>query len=156
MTAPRARKPAKAEHAIQNEIRNELCDAGMFFRANVGTAWASNEVLTLADGTKMLRNPRPFSSGLPAGFPDLFGVVPVTITPDMVGTVVGVATFIECKSSTGVARKRQTDFGVTATSLGARHGFARCVEDARRIAAGLNQQFLRCAQDVNRVVEGLK
>lgn len=137
MTSTKSRTPQKRnEHTIQNEIRNALCDDGMFFRANVGTAWASNDVTPLADGSKILRDPRPFSTGLPPGFPDLFGVVPVVITPDMVGKTMGVATFIECKSASGRARQRQVDFAGTADMLGARHGFARSVEDALRIARG--------------------
>ena len=51
-----------SEHATQNEIRNALVDEGIFFRANVGQAWASNDIAKLPDGSMILRNPRPFSS----------------------------------------------------------------------------------------------
>jgi hypothetical protein len=124
------------EHGIQNEIRNSLCDDGVFYRANVGTAWASNDIVKLADGALLLRNPRPFSTGLPTGFHDLFGAVEVTITPEMVGSKVAVFTTIECKSSKGKARERQQALVDTVTAMGGRSGFARSVEDAKRIVRG--------------------
>ena len=124
------------EHSIQTEIRNALCDDGMFFRANVGTAWASNDIVKLADGWLLLRKPRPFSTGLPPGFHDLFGAVEVTITPEMVGSSVAIFTTIECKSSTGKARKRQQALADTVTAMGGRSGFARSVDDAKRIVRG--------------------
>jgi len=130
------RAAPKQEHGIQNEIRNALCDEGMFFRANVGTAWASNDIVKLADGSLLLRNPRPFSSGLPAGFADLFGAVEVTITPDMIGQRVAVFTTIECKSSKGAARMKQGQFASAVIGMGGRAGFARSVDDAMRIVRG--------------------
>ena len=48
------------EHDIQNLIRTELADRVILFRANVGS-WQTK------DG-------RFVSTGLPIGFPDLFGV----------------------------------------------------------------------------------
>lgn len=129
--------PAKqSEHAIQNAIRNALCDEGMFFRINVGTAWASNDIVKLADGSLLLRNPRPFSTGVPAGFHDLFGGVEVTITPDMVGSKVAVLTTIEVKSSKGKAREKQERFAETVAAMGGRTGFARTPEQAVSIARG--------------------
>ncbi len=108
----------------------------MFFRANVGTAWAGNEVRKLPDGSVLIRDPRPFSSGLPAGFHDLFGAVPVTITADMVGQTFALFTTIECKSATGKARERQIAFASAVERLGGRTGFARNVDDALNIAHG--------------------
>jgi hypothetical protein len=130
------RAAPKLEHGIQNDIRNALCDEGMFFRANVGTAWTSNDIVKLADGSLLLRNPRPFSSGLPAGFHDLFGAVEVTITPAMVGSKVAVFASIECKSSKGKVRAKQEQFAATLASMGGRTGFARDVPGALRIARG--------------------
>lgn len=128
--------PPKKEHGIQNEVRNALCEVGMFFRANVGTAWAGNEVSRLPDGSVLIHDPRPFSTGLPPGFHDLFGAVPVTITPDMVGQTFALFTTLECKSAKGKARERQVAFAEAVERLGGRTGFVRCVEDALNIARG--------------------
>lgn len=130
------RKPATSEHATQNSIRNALTEEGFFFRANVGTAWASNDIGKLADGTLILRNPRPFSTGLPAGFHDVFGFVPTVITPDMVGKTVAVFTSVECKSSKGKAREAQERFADAVRRAGGRTGFARDIETAIRIVRG--------------------
>jgi hypothetical protein len=135
MSAGRAGKP-RLEHGIQNDVRNALCDVGMFFRANVGTAWAGNDVTKLVDGSILIRDPRPFSSGLPAGFHDLFGAVPVTITPEMVGQTFALFTTIECKSAKGKARERQVAFAGAVERLGGRTGFARSVQDALNVANG--------------------
>lgn len=126
----------KSEHATQTDIRNALVDDGMFFRANVGTAWASNDIAKLPDGSLILRNPRPFSTGLPVGFSDVFGAVPVVITADMVGSTVAVFSAIECKSSKGRAREAQERFAVAVRQLGGRTGFARSIADALRIVRG--------------------
>jgi hypothetical protein len=131
-----ARKKPKKEHATQNDIRNALCDEGLFFRANVGTAWASNDIAKLADGSLVLRNPRPFSTGLPAGFHDVFGFVPTVITPDMVGQTVAIIATVECKSSTGKAREAQERFAKAVKAAGGRTGFARDVPTALRIVRG--------------------
>ncbi len=124
------------EHGIQNEIRNGLVDDGMFFRANVGRAYASNDVGELPDGSLILRNWRFFNTGLPAGFSDLFGGVPTIITPEMVGQTVAILTVIECKSAKGRMRDLQQKFVTAVIRIGGRAGFARDVETARVIARG--------------------
>lgn len=129
---------AVKEHAKQNAIRNALVDEGFFFRANVGRAWASNDVRKLPDGSLLLKDPRPFSTGLPAGFSDLFGFVPVTITPDMVGQTVAVFTAIECKSAKGRAREKQDNFLQVVRGAGGRCGIAREPGTAVAIARGEN------------------
>jgi len=127
---------SRREHSTQNDIRNALADVGYFFRANVGQAWASNDITRLADGSLLLRNPRPFATGLPPGFSDLFGFVPVTITPDMVGKTFPMFAGIECKSSKGKAREAQERFINTILQNGGRAGFARTVAEALDIAEG--------------------
>lgn len=124
------------EHATQNDIRNALADIGYFFRANVGQAWASNELFWQRDGSLILRKPRPFSTGLPPGFPDLFGFVPVVITPDMVGKTFPMFTGIDAKSKTGRKREAQMRFVSVVIANGGRAGFARSVEEAVAIALG--------------------
>jgi hypothetical protein len=125
-----------SEHAIQNAGRNALAQPGIFnTRANVGRAW-TGDAQKLPDGRVLITNPRPFDTGLPAGFPDTFGVTAVTITPDMVGQVVGVAHFIEYKTPTGRVSPIQQRFIQAMRALGARAGIARSADDAVAIAKG--------------------
>lgn len=127
---------ARSEHATQNDIRNALVDEGMFFRANVGTAWASNDITKLADGSLILRNPRPFSTGLPTGFHDIFGLVEETITPEMVGQKVAIFASVEVKASKGRAREAQERFAEAVVAAGGRSGFARSIDGALSIVRG--------------------
>lgn len=121
------------ERQIQNEIRNGLVDHGLFFRANVGRAWTGDEARRISPHVLHLHNPRPFDTGLPAGFSDLFGIVPVTITDDMVGQTVGVFAAIECKSQNGRLHMRQERFLDAVERAGGRSGVARSIDDALRI-----------------------
>ena len=109
------------EHDLQNEIRLHVSreQLGTLFRANVGQGWAGKVQrmhLTPNTNTILLVNPRPFSTGLPVGFPDLFGFVPVTIMPDMVGQEIAVFAAVEVKQKTGrvsaaQAREKKSAFG---------------------------------------------
>lgn len=105
------------EHSIQNDVRDQLSDkVRMVFRANVGQGWTANgkdtfrpskqTAVVLERGDVLLRNARPFNTGLPAGFPDTFGCQEVVITPDMVGQKVAVFWALEIKdqSSASVAQ----------------------------------------------------
>ncbi len=97
------------ESLIQNQIRVAISQAGhMIFRANVGKVRTS-------DG-------RVFDTGLPKGFPDLFG-----FRPD------GRIFFIEVKNETGKLRPEQEKFIEQMKKRGALAGVARSVEDAMRI-----------------------
>jgi len=129
-------KPRAREHDSQNEIRNALANDAYIFRANVGSAWTGNKISKLPNGAVLIHDPRPFSTGLPAGFSDLFGFVPVVITPDMVGSTVAVFAAIEAKSSNGVRREKQKKFIKAVTDNGGRAGFARDVTEARDIIEG--------------------
>lgn len=123
------------EHGIQNEIRNALAGKCLAFRANVGTAW-TGDVHRLPDGSVLIRNPRPFSTGLPEGFADLFGLVPVTITPDMVGEKIACFMALEIKTPTGRVKDKQAAFLRAVQSNGGRAGVARSVADALAIVRG--------------------
>ncbi len=97
------------ESLIQNQIRVGLSKAGhTVFRANVGK-------VRTADG-------RYFVTGLPKGFPDLFG-----FRPD------GRIFFIEVKNETGKLRPEQKIFIENIRKRGALAGVARNVEDAIEI-----------------------
>jgi len=124
-----------SEHKIQNEIRNALCGAGLFWRVNVGQAW-TGDVHRLPNGDILIKNPRPFSTGLPPGFSDLFGLTPITITHEMVGKRIGIFTAIEIKSAKGKPSDRQKSFLSAIRNQGGRSGVARSIQDARRVIAG--------------------
>lgn len=129
------------EHDLQNEIRLHVSreQLGTLFRANVGQGWAGKVQrmhLTPDTNTILLMNPRPFSTGLPVGFPDLFGFVPVTITPDMVGQEIAVFAAVEVKQKTGRVSAKQRDMMAFLQKHGARAGVARSVDDAARILSG--------------------
>lgn len=101
------------EQTIQNRARLALSNEklGIYWRANVGRAWTSNEVykirgamavtFRLEEGDMVLRNARPFDTGLPKGFTDLFGMTFLTITPEMVGKTIAVYTGLEAKGPGG-------------------------------------------------------
>ena len=71
------------------------------------------------------------------GFPDIFGAVPVTITPDMVGQTVAIFAGIEIKTPTGRVRPEQQNFIEFMAKQGCRVGVARSVEQAVNIARGI-------------------
>lgn len=119
-----------SEHVLQNEIRNALAGRLPLFRVNTGRAWTGNDIQRLPDGSILIRDPRPFSTGVPDGFSDTFGVLPVHITPDMVGQVIGQAVFGEIKTATGRASPKQTNFIRAMQAYGARAGVWRSVADA--------------------------
>lgn len=97
------------EHKIQNMIRVALSPYAVIFRANVGKGFTF-------DG-------RYFDTGLPKGFPDLFGFRKSD----------GKAIFIEVKTPTGRPSKEQTNFLNAMESNGAITGICRSPADALRL-----------------------
>lgn len=91
---------------VQNSIRLALNPYAIIFRANVG-------VFNTRDG-------RWISTGLPKGFPDLFGFRKKD----------GKAIFIEVKNEKGQLRKEQKHFLETMRKNGAIAGVARSPEEA--------------------------
>jgi hypothetical protein len=133
------------EHVIQNQIRNALVDECHLFRANVGVGWQGTGrpfkpphpcTVAMRPGDVLLYQARPFDTGLPPGFADTFGWVPVTITPDMVGKTFAMFIGLEIKTQTGAVRDNQIAFVNAVNRAGGRAGFARSVEDARDIIRG--------------------
>lgn len=118
------------EHAIQNTIRNDLTDFGLFWRVNVGQAWTGDKVQRFPDGSVLITNARPFSTGLPAGFSDLFGAVPVQIEPDHVGQTWARFAVIEVKTPRGRVSSKQDKFMGAMQSIGALAGVARSSAEA--------------------------
>lgn len=99
------------EQIIQNDIRVAVSKAGnTVFRANVGKV--------------LMENGRWFDTGMPKGFPDLFGFRHSD----------GRFFFIECKNETGRLRDDQKRFAAMLKKYpNVLYGVARSVEDALKI-----------------------
>lgn len=98
------------EQEIQNQIRVAVSAAGCtIFRANVGKV--------------EMKNGRWFDTGLPQGFPDLFGFRHSDSS----------IFFVECKNETGQPRADQIRFHKMLTKRSVIHGIARSPEDALKI-----------------------
>lgn len=124
------------EHRIQNEIRNALAGECLLFRANVGQAWTGSKVDKLPGNRVLIHDARPFSTGLPPGFSDLFGLVPVVVTQDMVGQCVAVFMALEVKTPKGRASDKQGAFLKAVNDNGGRAGVVRSADDALRMVRG--------------------
>lgn len=120
------------ERETQNRIRNALTDEGLFFRANVGRAW-TGDVERIDPQTVLIRNARPFDTGLPAGFSDLFGARQITVTPEHVGRTLAVFAAIEVKGPRGRVSLRQERFLDAVNGVGGMAGAARSVDEALHI-----------------------
>ncbi|MCC5466122.1 VRR-NUC domain-containing protein [Pelosinus baikalensis] len=125
----------KSEHDIQNEVRIAISEnsLGVCFRANVGVAWVGNKIIKQKDGSILIKEPRPFKTGLPEGFSDLLIIQSLVVTPEMVGQQVAQASFLEIKKLTGKPSSAQLNFIEQMQRLGAKAGVARSVEDALSI-----------------------
>lgn len=124
------------EHALQNTIRNALAGKCMLWRVNVGQAWTGSHIERLPGGKVLIHDARPFSTGLPPGFADLFGLVPVHVTPDMVGRVMGQFLAGEVKTSSGRVSERQAAFLRAIQANGGRAGVWRSTDDALAMVLG--------------------
>ncbi len=100
------------EHAVQNRIREALSPYAVIFRANVGSG--------------MTYDGRYFSTGLPKGFSDLFGVRKSD----------GKAIFIEVKAPNGRTTAEQKLFIKVMRQNGAVAGICRSPEDALKLVLG--------------------
>ena len=125
------------EHDIQNKTRLEISKYGKFFRANVGEAWTGPEIIKTEGGGIYIPKAHRFNSGLPNGFSDLFGVVSVFITPEMLGQTIGVAAFLEIKTARGRVSPDQENFLAVMKAAGCLAGVARSAEQAVKIIGGM-------------------
>ena len=121
----------KTEHEIQNEIRVAVGaeQSATLFRANVGEAWTGTLVSSSLNRVT-IENARRFRSGLPVGFPDLFGFRTIEITPEMVGKKVAVFAFIEVKKPSGRTSKAQEKMHTFLRNAGTVGGVARSAKEA--------------------------
>jgi hypothetical protein len=112
------------EHDIQNAIRIAISEnyLGTCFRVNVGQAWIGDRIERHSDGSVTIYNARPFKTGLPEGFSDLFVVLHG-----------GLAAFLEVKSEKGRSSPNQLHFITHMQQLGAKAGVVRSVSDALKL-----------------------
>lgn len=122
------------EHGIQNQIRNALAGQCLLFRVNIGQGW-TGDAHRLPNGDVLIRNPRPFSTGLPPGFSDTFGLVAVTITQDMVGQKFGRFIAGEIKTTRGRPSDKQAAFLRAINDNGGAADVWRSVDDAVAMVA---------------------
>lgn len=122
------------ESEVQDRIRFALDSYGRFFRANAGQGW-TGQIISNDGQLLVLKNPRPFH-GMPKGFTDLIGAIPITITREMVGTKIAIASFVEVKVPGEKPKEHQDRFMAEMRGLGAIVGVARSIEDAIKIATG--------------------
>lgn len=123
----------KSEHDIQNEIRVAIGakQTATLFRANVGEAWTGicRRMNWIPDRV-VIDGARRFQSGLPVGFPDLFGFRTIKVTPEMIGKKIAVFVFLEVKKPGGRTSKAQKEMHAFLQSAGAIGGVARSAEEA--------------------------
>ena len=125
---------AKAENNIFKEIRLAVSTGcSRLFRVNTGRGWTGNRIQKNPNGSITIYDPRPFSTGTPAGFSDGVGWHTVTITPDMVNQKVAIFTAIEAKTPTGRVSKDQQNFIDRVKEAGGIAGVARSAEDAVKL-----------------------
>ncbi len=111
-----------SETGIMRDIMIALSQAGArVFRNNVGVARFRDD---------KTGEPRFVRYGLCEGSSDIIGLVPVTITPEMVGRKVAVFAAIEVKDGRGRASTDQLSFVEMVGARGGIAGVARSVEDA--------------------------
>ena len=103
------------ESQLVSDVIRALYGCVRLMRANVGS-------VKLPDG-------RRFSTGLPKGFPDLFGVLP----PEYSRTGTPVPVFIECKVGANKPSPEQEQFVDHYRRMGCAAGIAWSVSDAWEI-----------------------
>lgn len=131
------------ESSILKQVRLEATKHGRFVRVNVGQGWtgkvtriARRGTVEVDAGDVVIRQARPFQAGPPVGTADLLGVTRVTVTPDMVGKVIGVATAIETKTAKGRQRDEQKTFERVMLAQGGMYILARSADDVARMLGG--------------------
>lgn len=124
------------EQSLQNAIRNALAGLCLLFRANVGKAWTGSRIEKLPGRKVLIHDARPFTTGLPPGFSDLFGLVSVEITQDMVGQRVAIFTAMEVKTPRGRVSEKQGNFLQAVNDNGGRAGVVRSVDEALKLIRG--------------------
>lgn len=125
---------SETEKNIQQECRLSAGEVDCItFRINVGTGITGNGQVRHNDGSITVKNARPFSTGVPAGFSDLLVIKSKIITQDMVGQKIGIAGFAEVKTKTGRVRPEQVTFIDKMLQIGCIAGIVRSAQDFKAL-----------------------
>lgn len=91
------------------------------WRINAGSGWVGKTKFAPSSHGKsiLIENPRPLNAA-PKGWPDLIACVPVTITADMVGEVIGQFTGYELKTEGVAMSAGQKEMKTTFEAAGGR------------------------------------
>jgi hypothetical protein len=117
------------EGRIQRDIMLAASAAGWTtWRTNTGQAW-TGDVSRLADGSILIRNPRPLHAGLCTGSADLIGLRPVVVTAPMVGATLAQFIALEVKGPRGRVTAEQERFLAFVRSKGGLAILARSADD---------------------------
>lgn len=99
------------------------------FRNNVALAW-TGDVTRLADGSVLIRNPRPLHAGLHRGSGDLIGWRRRLVGPHDVGCEVAQFLSLEVKSARGRVTPEQKTWAEAVLRFGGLAGVVRSEQEA--------------------------
>lgn len=115
------------EQALMKQIQAALSLQGLkCFRANVGMGWTGKRIRNGPRGEVILEDARPFSTGLPKGFPDLMAFCPG-----------GHVRLLEVKTPRGRVSGDQAHFAEIMRPLGFEVLVVRNMEEALSICGDL-------------------
>ena len=140
----KSQKLYSSEANIQKSILLNISRGlSRLFRVNVGRAWTGSSIIKITQknqhtfrlvaGDTVIKQARPFKTGVPNGFSDLVGFTSKVITQEMVGQQVAVFTAIEVKSERGRLSPDQENFINQVKNAGGLAGVARSPEEAESI-----------------------
>lgn len=112
--------------ALMNRILLALSRAGLtVFRNNTARAWAgrsmplkAGEVYRARGGERVVFDARPLRAGLCEGSGDIIGIETVEVTPDMVGSRIGLFVSAEVKAGSGRPTQAQKNFAAHVQACG--------------------------------------
>ena len=83
----------------------------------------------------LIKNYRPFKTGVPKGYHDTSGWTPLVITQDMVGKKVAVFTMLEIKTKNGKPSTEQLNFERVVNEAGGISAILRSEKDLEAVLA---------------------
>ncbi|MBF0588674.1 MAG: VRR-NUC domain-containing protein [Magnetococcales bacterium] len=126
------------EAEIQQQIQLAIGsrDDARLFRNNQGQAWVARGKPVRSKEGVFLPHGAQYHFGLPTGSPDLVGIKSVTVTPEMVGQVIGLFMGVEVKTARGRVSAQQRRFIEMVQQFGGIAGVARSEAEAMEMFHG--------------------